>query len=85
MTDKHIELDFNTIADIHDNSRSICTPTKRLVVNEKIKPGHRVLDVACGTGWAGGGDKKVIDVKNTFWLSEIAEKVPLSSVTKCEY
>ena len=66
MTDKHIELDFNTIADVYDNSKSICKPTERLVVNAKIKRGHRVLDVAYGTGWAGGGDKKVFGVKNTF-------------------
>jgi hypothetical protein len=56
-----------------------------LVVNAKIKPGHRVLNVACGTGWAGGGDKKVFGVKNTFWLSAaLSKKVGTQFVKEVE-
>ncbi len=52
MTDGRAELDFNTFADTYDNVGYVCKPAERLVVNAKIIPGQRVLDVACGTGWA---------------------------------
>jgi len=52
MDDGRAELDFNTFADIYDNVMSPLKPAERLVVNAKIIPGQRVLDVACGTGWA---------------------------------
>lgn len=50
-TDRLAEI-FNAMHDTYDNIRSFRGPAERLVINAKIAPGQRVLDVACGTGWA---------------------------------
>jgi arsenite methyltransferase len=43
---------FNMIVDTYDNIKFVQGPAERLVEKVDIKPGQRVLDIACGTGWA---------------------------------
>jgi ubiquinone/menaquinone biosynthesis C-methylase UbiE len=52
MTNRRAEPIFNVIHDVYDNVKSLRRTAERLVVYAKIAPGQRVLDVACGTGWA---------------------------------
>ena len=52
MIDRYAELEFNAIADIYDNIRFVREPAERLAIHAKLNSGQRVLDVACGTGWA---------------------------------
>jgi len=43
---------FNKIFETYDNIRFQKEPCERLVIHAGISKGERVLDVACGTGWA---------------------------------
>jgi ubiquinone/menaquinone biosynthesis C-methylase UbiE len=43
---------FNKISEYYDNLKFQKKPCERLVVHAGISKGERVLDVACGTGWA---------------------------------
>ncbi len=43
---------FNKIFETYDNLKFQEEPCERLVVHAGISKGERVLDVACGTGWA---------------------------------
>jgi ubiquinone/menaquinone biosynthesis C-methylase UbiE len=52
MNNRGPEPIFNAMYDTYDNIRFLRGPAERLVVNAKIALGQRVLDVACGTGWA---------------------------------
>ncbi len=52
MTDRRSEPISNSLHNTYDNIRFVRGPAERLVVNAKLIPGQRVLDVACGTGWA---------------------------------
>jgi arsenite methyltransferase len=52
MSEKRVEPFFNAIYDTYDRMEFLRKPAERLVVNAKIHRGQRVLDVACGSGWA---------------------------------
>lgn len=43
---------YNKIHETYDNLKFQKKPCERLVVYAGIGKGQRVLDVACGTGWA---------------------------------
>ena len=43
---------FNKIFETYDHLKFQKKPCERLVVHAGISKGERVLDVACGTGWA---------------------------------
>jgi len=43
---------FNKIFETYDNLKFQKEPCERLVAHAGIRKGERVLDVACGTGWA---------------------------------
>jgi ubiquinone/menaquinone biosynthesis C-methylase UbiE len=75
MNDRHAELDFNTFADTYDNVRSVRKPAERLVVNAKIIPGQRVLDVACGTGWATMAAARAVGKTGRVTGIDIADKM----------
>ena len=46
------EESFNSFAAQYDSAKYLPEPAKRTAENADLKPGQRVLDVACGTGWA---------------------------------
>jgi ubiquinone/menaquinone biosynthesis C-methylase UbiE len=52
MNDKRVQPVSSGLHVTYDNIRLVRKPAERLVVNAKIIPWQRVLDVACGTGWA---------------------------------
>jgi len=52
MAERQAAPNFDVIADSYDNVRFTKEPTERLPVHAKLASGQRVLDVACGTGWA---------------------------------
>lgn len=52
MADRHEEPIFNAIHATYDNIRTTQLPAEKLPAYAKLTPGQRVLDVACGTGWA---------------------------------
>jgi arsenite methyltransferase len=43
---------FNAFALEYDNAKYLLEPAKRTAENAGHKKGQKVLDVACGTGWA---------------------------------
>lgn len=71
---------FNKIFETFDNVEFHKKPSERLVVHAGISKGERVLDVACGTGWATlnaaravGQTGKVIGIDIADKALEIAE------------
>ena len=93
MTDGRVEPIFNAIRDTYDNIRFLREPADRLVVNAKLTPGQRVLDVACGTGWATmaaaravGNTGKVTGIDIADKLLDVAkEKTTSAGLSNAEY
>ena len=75
MTNRPGKLDFNTIAYNYDNAISVLKPAERLVVKAKVELGQRVLDVACGTGWAAMVAARAVGDKGSVIGIDIAEKM----------
>ena len=46
------EFNVDSVAAVYDSIKYLPGPAKRTVENAGLKPGQKVLDVACGTGWA---------------------------------
>ena len=51
MTDEPVAY-FDAASSTYDDIRFMWEPARRLIVKAKIATGQKVLDVACGTGWA---------------------------------
>ena len=66
---------FNFIYDTYDNMMTFKRPVKRLMENAKLTKGQRVLDVACGTGWATIEAAKVVGIKGSVMGVDIADKM----------
>jgi ubiquinone/menaquinone biosynthesis C-methylase UbiE len=86
MTESRPEPVFNAIHDIFDNNRSFHIIAERLIVNAKIDRGQRVLDVACGTGWATmavaravGDTGRVIGVDIATKMLDVAKRKTVSA------
>lgn len=75
MTEKRPEPLFNVIRDTYDNVKLLRRPAERLVVNAKIAPGQRVLDVACGTGWATMAAARAVGNNGRVTGIDIADKM----------
>ncbi|HEY98503.1 MAG TPA: class I SAM-dependent methyltransferase [Dehalococcoidia bacterium] len=66
---------FNFVYDTYDNMLTFKRPVERLVDNAKLTKGQRVLDVACGTGWATIEAAKVVGVGGKVVGVDIADKM----------
>jgi ubiquinone/menaquinone biosynthesis C-methylase UbiE len=66
---------FNFIYDTYDNMLTFKRPVERLVDNAKLAEGQRVLDVACGTGWATMAAAKVVGNEGKVFGIDIADKM----------
>lgn len=75
MTERRPEPLFNLIHDVYDNVTFLRGPAERLVINAKIAPGQRVLDVACGTGWATVMAARAVGEKGRVIGVDIADKM----------
>jgi arsenite methyltransferase len=91
------EVPFTSLPDTYftayDNLTFPRRVAERMVINAKLVPRQRVLDVACGTGWAAmaaaravGGSGKVIgvDIENS-WLDIAREKAASAGLSNIEY
>ena len=47
-----VEEDFNAVAAIYDSVKYLPGPAERTAANAGLRTGQKVLDVACGTGFA---------------------------------
>jgi ubiquinone/menaquinone biosynthesis C-methylase UbiE len=66
---------FNFIYDTYDNMMTFKRPVERLVNNAKLSEGQRILDVACGTGWATIEAAKVVGNAGEVFGLDIADKM----------
>jgi len=93
MTDRQAEPIFNAIHDTYDSVRFTREPAERLPVHAKITKGQRVLDAACGTGWATmvaaqavGDTGRVIGIDIADKLLDVARKKAASAgLSNVEY
>jgi arsenite methyltransferase len=77
----------------YDSVRFVRKPAERLVIHAKLHPGQRVLDVACGTGWATmaaaqavGNNGKVIGIDIWDQMIDLArEKANSAGLSNVEY
>ena len=84
---------YNLIHGTYDNIMVVRKPAERLVVNAKLAPGQRVLDVACGSGWATiaaaravGDAGRVIGIDIADKLLDVAREKTLSlGLSNVEY
>jgi arsenite methyltransferase len=84
---------FNAIHDTYDNIRFVRGPAEWLVEKANIKRGQRVLDIACGTGWAtmaaaraAGDSGKVIGIDIAEKMLEVARnKTKAAGLSNVEY
>lgn len=84
---------FNLIHDTYDNMLTFNRPVERLVDNARLSEGQRVLDIACGTGWATieaakrvGNRGKVIGLDIADKMLDIArEKTSIAGLSNIEY
>jgi ubiquinone/menaquinone biosynthesis C-methylase UbiE len=81
MAERRLGPVFNLIHDTYDNIRFVRGPAERLVIKAGIKSGQRVLDIACGTGWAtmaaakaSGDSGKVVGIDIAEKLLDVARK-----------
>jgi len=65
---------FNKIFETFDNIEFHKKPSERLVVHAGISKGERVLDVACGTGWATLNAARAVGQTGKVIGIDIAEK-----------
>ncbi|MGD0794503.1 MAG: methyltransferase domain-containing protein [Dehalococcoidales bacterium] len=75
MTEKRPEPGFNLVHDVYDNVKFLRNVAERLVVRAKLVPGQRVLDVACGTGWATMAAARAVGDKGRVAGVDIADKM----------
>jgi len=75
MAERRLGPVFNFIVDTYDNIRFVRGPAERLVETAAIKQGERVLDIACGTGWATLAAAKAAGEKGKVTGIDIAEKM----------
>ena len=57
---KRRQFNFDVVADIYDSAKYIIGPAERLAMIGNLKPDGKILDVACGTGWATIGASKIV-------------------------
>ena len=84
---------YNAIYDTYDNIRTVKKPAERLIANTGLIPGQRILDVACGTGWATmeaaklvGYTGKIIGIDIADKMLEVArEKAAVEGMSNVEY
>jgi len=60
MNDKKVEEFYDALHATYDTFQLVRKPADRLVVNAGIFPEQKVLDVACGTGWAAMAAAKIV-------------------------
>jgi len=93
MNDKRVQPVFIDFHVTYDNIVFLRKPAELLVVKAKITPGQRILDVACGTGWAtiaaalvAGKNGRVTGIDINEKMLEIArKKTALASLANVEY
>jgi arsenite methyltransferase len=66
---------FNFVYDTYDNMLTFKRPVKRLVENAKLSEGQRILDIACGTGWATMAAAEAIGVTGNVLGLDISDKM----------
>jgi len=54
------QFNFDAVADIYDSAKYIIGVAERLAVVGNLKPGGKIFDVACGTGWATIAASKIV-------------------------
>ncbi len=75
MAERRLGPVFNYIYDTYDNIRFVRGPAERLVAIAKIRPGQRILDIACGTGWATMAAARAVGDIGKVTGIDIAEKM----------
>lgn len=66
---------FNAIHDTYDNIMTTQVPAERFIENILLMPGQRVLDVACGTGWATMAAARIVDETGKVIGIDVADKL----------
>ena len=66
---------YNAIHGTYDNIMVVQKPAERLVIHTKLAPGQRVLDVACGTGWATVAAARAVGNTGSVIGIDIADKM----------
>jgi ubiquinone/menaquinone biosynthesis C-methylase UbiE len=93
MAEKNIEEFYDDAYTTYDTIQLVLKPAERLVMNAGITTGQRVLDVACGTGWAtmaaaeiAGNTGRVIGIDISRKMIDVARKKAASAgLSNVEY
>ena len=79
MTDRSAEPISNSLHEpyenVYDNIKGIRKPAERLVIYAKLAPGQRILDVACGTGFATMAAARVVGDTGRVTGIDISDKM----------
>ena len=74
MTDKNEPL-FNAGAAVYDSFTFLCPPAELTAAKAKLLPGQKVLDIACGSGWATMAAARIVGENGHVTGIDIADKL----------